>query len=84
MKPQLNLTYKNGSNLLANQLSGCNNIIIRQEVNQMLDIFDTHGKSDAVSEATVVVSVNYGQRVSDHTEKLIKVKKLMFQESRVD
>ena len=72
------MTYKNGSNLLANQRSGGINIIICQEVYQMLDILDTHGKSDADAEGTVIVYVHYGQlRSDDAVIILIQIESLM-------
>lgn len=58
-------TYKNGGNLLPNQSRRRGYIIIGQEVDQMLNILHTHGKTDTDAEGTVVVYVHYGELLSN-------------------
>lgn len=66
------ITYKNGSNLLADQLGWSLNVIISQEVKIVLDILDAKSQTNADAEWAVIVDIKYREFVANDTRSLGK------------
>lgn len=65
-------TYKDGSNFLADQSGRRGNIIVGHKVQIVLDIFNTQRHADADTKGTVIVHVQRGNIIPNHTRRLFK------------
>jgi hypothetical protein len=55
--------FENGSQFLANQSSGCSDIVVGEKVHEVFNVFETQSESNADTKGAVIVAVQCGQDV---------------------
>ena len=63
-------TYKDGSDLLSDELGWGGNVIVPQEMNIVLDIHNSQRKTDTDTERAVVVHIDDGELITDDARSL--------------
>lgn len=63
-------TYKNGSNLLSDELGRGGNVIVPQEMNIVFDVHNSQRKTDTDTERAVIINIDNGELITDDARTL--------------